>query len=129
MGAARSIDREVIVAAPVDAVWLEWKSKAGIESFFAPEAEIEPRVGGAFHIRMDPFAEPGLKGADAASGLEPVDGVVGPVVLPEHVDQPGHDTCELPTQRVRRVDDEHPAAGQAVALRIGLLHAQSYVQP
>jgi uncharacterized protein YndB with AHSA1/START domain len=60
----RAIEKEVIVAAPIEAVWQCWTSKAGIESFFAPEAEIEPLVGGAFHIHMDPFAAPGMKGAD-----------------------------------------------------------------
>ena len=30
----------------------------------APDAEIEPRVGGAFHVHMDPLAQPGMKGAD-----------------------------------------------------------------
>ena len=62
--AERSIDKDVIVAAPVEAVWQDWTSKAGIESFFAPEAEIDARVGGAFHIHMDPYGEPGMKGAD-----------------------------------------------------------------
>jgi len=62
--AERAIEHEVTVAAPIGQVWQAWTSKAGIESFFAPEAEIDPRVGGAFHIHMDPLAEPGLKGAD-----------------------------------------------------------------
>ncbi|MEP7056459.1 MAG: SRPBCC domain-containing protein [Caldimonas sp.] len=60
----RSIEKEVVVAAPIETVWQTWTSKAGIESFFAPEAEIEPRVGGAFHIHIDPLAAPGAKGAD-----------------------------------------------------------------
>jgi len=64
MAQERAIDKEVSVAAPVAAVWQSWTSKAGIESFFAPQAEIDARVGGAFHIHMDPFAQPGLKGAD-----------------------------------------------------------------
>ena len=62
--AERSIDKEVVVAAPVQAVWQSWTTKAGIESFFAPEAEIEPKVGGAFHIHINPYGEPGMKGAD-----------------------------------------------------------------
>jgi len=33
-------------------------------SFFAPDAQVEPRVGGAFHIHMDPGGAPGMKGAD-----------------------------------------------------------------
>jgi len=64
IAAERAIEKEVVVAAPIDAVWQTWTSKAGIESFFAPEAEIEPRVGGAFHVHMDPLAQPGSKGAD-----------------------------------------------------------------
>jgi uncharacterized protein YndB with AHSA1/START domain len=62
--AERALDKEVVVAAPIDEVWQAWTTKSGIESFFAPEAEIDPRVGGAFHIHMDPLAAPGLKGAD-----------------------------------------------------------------
>jgi uncharacterized protein YndB with AHSA1/START domain len=62
--AERAIDKEIVVAAPVAAVWQDWTSKAGIESFFAPEAEIDPRVGGAFHIHIDPYGQPGMKGAD-----------------------------------------------------------------
>ena len=62
--AERAIDKEVVVAAPLAAVWQSWTTKAGIEGFFSPEAEIDARVGGAFHIHMDPLAEPGMKGAD-----------------------------------------------------------------
>lgn len=60
----RAIDKEVVVAAPIEAVWQAWTSKSGIESFFAPEAEVEPRVGGAFHIHINPYAPAGSKGAD-----------------------------------------------------------------
>lgn len=60
----RAIDKEVVVAAPIEAVWQAWTTKAGIESFFAPEAEVDARVGGAFHIHIDPLAAPGAKGAD-----------------------------------------------------------------
>jgi uncharacterized protein YndB with AHSA1/START domain len=60
----RAIDKEVLVAAPVAAVWQSWTTKAGIESFFAPEAEVDTRVDGAFHIHIDPLAAPGMKGAD-----------------------------------------------------------------
>jgi uncharacterized protein YndB with AHSA1/START domain len=64
LGAERSIDKEVIVTAPIESVWQAWTTKAGIRTFFAPDAEIDQRVGGAFHIHMDPLAEPGMKGAD-----------------------------------------------------------------
>ena len=62
--AERAIDKQVIVAATVDRVWSAWTTREGIRTFFAPDAEIDARVGGAFHIHMDPLAELGLKGAD-----------------------------------------------------------------
>jgi uncharacterized protein YndB with AHSA1/START domain len=62
--AERALDKSVTVPAGVDAVWQAWTTTEGITSFFAPGAEIEPRVGGAFHVHMDPGGEPGQKGAD-----------------------------------------------------------------
>jgi uncharacterized protein YndB with AHSA1/START domain len=62
--AERAIDKEVVVAATLEQVWNAWTTREGITSFFAPDAQIESRVGGAFHIYIDPLAEPGLKGAD-----------------------------------------------------------------
>ena len=64
LAAERAIDKSVVVAADLDAVWSAWTTTEGITSFFAPEAEIEARVGGAFHIFIDPLAAPGLRGAD-----------------------------------------------------------------
>ena len=64
VAAERSIEKAVTVPATVDAVWEAWTTRAGIISFFAPDADIEARVGGAFHIHIDPLAEPGMKGAD-----------------------------------------------------------------
>jgi uncharacterized protein YndB with AHSA1/START domain len=62
--AERSIDKEVIVAATPDEVWAAWTTREGIESFFAPEAEVDPRPGGAFHVHFDPTAPEGCRGAD-----------------------------------------------------------------
>jgi len=62
--AERAIDKEVVIAANVDQAWDAWTTREGIVSFFAPDADIEPRVGGAFHIHFDPTAPPGMKGAD-----------------------------------------------------------------
>lgn len=63
-GAERAIDKEVVIDASADTAWAAWTTREGITSFFAPEAEIDPRVGGAFHIYFNPFASPGDKGAD-----------------------------------------------------------------
>ena len=64
VAAERAIDKEVVIAATPDQAWDAWTTRAGITSFFAPDAEIDPKVGGAFRIYIDPLAEPGMKGAD-----------------------------------------------------------------
>jgi uncharacterized protein YndB with AHSA1/START domain len=64
MSAERSIDKETVINATLDQAWEAWTTRAGIVSFFAPDAQIEPRVGGAFHIHMDPGAPAGARGAD-----------------------------------------------------------------
>ena len=60
----RMIHKEVVVAVPAAEAWRAWTTKEGLESFFAPEAVVEPRPDGAFDIHMNPYAEPGMKGAD-----------------------------------------------------------------
>lgn len=62
--AERAIDKDVTVAATLDEAWAAWTTREGITSFFAPDARVEARVGGAFEIYFNPYAEPGLKGAD-----------------------------------------------------------------
>jgi uncharacterized protein YndB with AHSA1/START domain len=62
--AERSVDKEVLLNATLEQAWAAWTTREGIRSFFAPDAVVEPRVGGAFHIHMDPGGEPGMKGAD-----------------------------------------------------------------
>lgn len=62
--AERAIEKDVVVRATLDEAWAAWTTREGIVSFFAPDAMIEPRVGGAFHIHIDPGAQPGAKGAD-----------------------------------------------------------------
>lgn len=52
------------LAAPVDQVWALWTTEAGVTSFFAPGARIEPRVEGAYEIYFNPAAPPGQRGAD-----------------------------------------------------------------
>ncbi len=63
-GAERAIEREVVIRATLDQSWDAWTTRDGIVSFFAPDARIEPRVGGLFEIHVNPYAPAGLKGAD-----------------------------------------------------------------
>jgi uncharacterized protein YndB with AHSA1/START domain len=60
----KAIEKAVLVQATLDQAWDAWTTREGIVSFFAPDAQIEPRVGGAFHIHFDPGAPAGAKGAD-----------------------------------------------------------------
>jgi uncharacterized protein YndB with AHSA1/START domain len=62
--AERAIDKEVVIAATAEQAWQAWTTREGITSFFAPDAEIDAKVGGAFHIYINPLAPPGSKGAD-----------------------------------------------------------------
>jgi uncharacterized protein YndB with AHSA1/START domain len=64
LGAERAIDKQVVVNATLDQAWDAWTTREGIVAFLAPEAKIEPRVGGAFEIYFDPYAPAGSKGAD-----------------------------------------------------------------
>ena len=62
--AEQGIELTVSIKAPVAEVWKAWTTTEGITGFFAPEALIEARPDGAFHVFIDPYAEPGMKGAD-----------------------------------------------------------------
>ena len=60
----RSINKDIVLDATVEQVWQAWTTREGIVTFFAPDANIEPRAGGAFQIYIDPLGAPGMKGAD-----------------------------------------------------------------
>src|SRR5664279_578020 len=40
----RAIEAQVLVKAPIEKVWQAWTTRAGIRTFFAPDAEVEARV-------------------------------------------------------------------------------------
>lgn len=65
----RTIVKTATVKATVDEVWNAWTTSEGIKSFFAPDARVDPRPGGAFEIHFNPYARPGLKGADGMTVL------------------------------------------------------------
>ena len=60
----RQIVKEVVVKAPVPAVFNAWTTSEGLASFFAPEARVEARSGGPFEVYFNPYAPAGSKGAD-----------------------------------------------------------------
>lgn len=64
VAAERAIEKSVVVRASLEQAWASWTTREGVQAFFAPEAEVDARAGGAFHIHIDPGAPPGQKGAD-----------------------------------------------------------------
>ena len=50
-------------AAP-EVVFRTWTTSEGIKSFFAPDANVEARPDGPFEIYINPYAQPGMRGAD-----------------------------------------------------------------
>jgi len=65
----RQLHKEVVVSAPVEAVWDAWTTRAGVTSFGPPEAKIELRVGGAYEWYFIPDAPPGDRGSDGCRVL------------------------------------------------------------
>ena len=60
----RAIRSTVIVPASLDDVWTAWTTTEGIKSFFAPDGKVEARVDGPFEVYFNPYAPPGMRGAD-----------------------------------------------------------------
>lgn len=63
----------VVVQIEVDSgaeeTWSAWTSEDGVRSFFASEARVEPRVGGAYEIYFLPGQPEGLRGSEGATIL------------------------------------------------------------
>ena len=55
--------------APVGDVWAAWTTKEGIKSFFAPDCNIELRVGGPFEMLFLLDGEPGQRGGEGVTFL------------------------------------------------------------
>lgn len=60
----RAIRATVIVPATLDEVWAAWTTTEGVKTFLGPEANVEARVDGPFEVFYNPYAAPGMKGAD-----------------------------------------------------------------
>lgn len=60
---------EVVVEAPVSEVWQDWTTEDGLTSFFAKEAEVDLKPGGAFRLYFAPSAPEGSRGNDTGEVL------------------------------------------------------------
>ena len=55
---------DTYVDADVETVWADWTTAEGLESFFAPKAIVEGKLGGAYEIWFLPEAPKGQRGAE-----------------------------------------------------------------
>jgi len=69
VAAPRAIEREVVVAAPLAEVWKAWTTVEGVKTFFAPDARIELRPGGAYEMYFGPTQPAGLRGSEGCKIL------------------------------------------------------------
>jgi len=60
----KNIELSSIVEASLSDVWQAWTTTAGVQGFFAPEAKIELKIGGAFELYFDTKAEMGCRGTE-----------------------------------------------------------------
>ena len=60
----KAIRKERVVDAGIDDVWEAWTTHDGVTSFFAPEAKVEFRIGGAYEMYFAPDSEPGSRGGE-----------------------------------------------------------------
>lgn len=60
----RNIHLQTIVNAPIQDVWKAWTTESGLESFLAPDCEVDLRVNGSMDIYFYPEAPEGQRGAE-----------------------------------------------------------------
>lgn len=58
------IKKEATVKAPLRAVWKAWTTDEGVRTFFAPDSNVELKIGGLYEIFFLPDAAEGDKGSD-----------------------------------------------------------------
>ncbi len=60
----KAIKKEVIISENINKIWDKWSSNVGLESFFAPKANIVLESGGPFEIYFFPDNPVGFRGAE-----------------------------------------------------------------
>jgi len=68
------IRRVVTVEVSLAEAWKAWTSSEGCQTFFAPRAQVEAKVGGAYEMRFDPSQPEGTQGSEGCRilALEPM---------------------------------------------------------
>jgi hypothetical protein len=63
------IRKTILVGAGVDAVWTAFTTTSGLATFFAPDSQIEPRLGGRYDLYFAPDAPAGERGSEDCKAL------------------------------------------------------------
>ncbi|GAB4302082.1 MAG: SRPBCC domain-containing protein [Myxococcota bacterium] len=64
MESFKAIRKEIMVSASLRDVWEAWTTIEGVETFFAPKARIELKMGGAYELYFDEEAKIGSRGSE-----------------------------------------------------------------
>jgi uncharacterized protein YndB with AHSA1/START domain len=70
----RVLEKEVTVNASADDVWKAWTTRGGVLRFFAPDARLDIRPGGAYEVLFDLDVPPGKQGSEGSKVLSFVPG-------------------------------------------------------
>jgi uncharacterized protein YndB with AHSA1/START domain len=65
----RMIYKEVAISASLRDAWHAWTTPEGVRTFFAPAANVELRVGGAYEMLFDLDAPAGSRGSEGCNVL------------------------------------------------------------
>ncbi len=117
---SRAIDMAIYVEAPLAAVWNAWTTEEGVKTFFAPDANIDLRVGGAYELYFNPKARPGMRGSEGCVilAIEPMKMLSftwnAPPDMPEIRKQKTHVTVRFSqaTERSVKVSIYHDGWGE-----------------
>ncbi|MFC1572492.1 SRPBCC domain-containing protein [Candidatus Eisenbacteria bacterium] len=60
----RQIHKVELIEASLDDVWEAWTTDEGATTFFAPQANIDLKIGGSYEILFNPDAPEGERGAE-----------------------------------------------------------------
>lgn len=66
----RSISKDAIISAGTGDVWQAWTTSEGCKTFFAPDAHIELKEGGAFELYFRDDVPRGLQGSEGCTIIE-----------------------------------------------------------
>jgi uncharacterized protein YndB with AHSA1/START domain len=67
LSANADLHKERVVSAPIADVWKAWTTVEGAKAFFAPDAKIEPKPGGAYELYFAPALPDGSRGSEGCT--------------------------------------------------------------